>query len=145
MPKKPSAFASQSKYAKPNPSLFEIAKGAVPTEEVKKTVDPMAKRGEKVAGAVMGGLRKVFESEPDDFRGDELERYHKDHAKEVYHKLRRTDEENQYLKDEIDRYNRMKKKGTLSRQMREDKDFPMEYKDVEDVRKDELLKMKKKK
>ena len=116
--KKLSAFKSikKSEFRKTPPSMYEIGKGAVAPQDMKRVVDKGSERGSKfmsflksIPGRVASTIYdKDSAQKESDFRGRDLQRYNEDRALEIKMKTDRTKEEQDYLESEQARDKRMK-------------------------------------
>lgn len=114
--KKLSAFKAmkKSEFRKTPPSMYEIGKGAVAPQDMKRVVDKGSERGSKFMSFLKSIPSRVARSldesvqRQDDFRGRDLQRYNEDRALEIKMKTDRTKEEQDYLESEQARDKRMK-------------------------------------
>lgn len=114
--KKFSAFKSikKSEFRKTPPSMYEIGKGAVAPQDMKRVVDKGSERGSKFMSFLKSIPSRVASSIKDsaqketDFRSRDSQRYNEDRALEIKMKTDRTKEEQDYLESEQARDKRMK-------------------------------------
>ena len=96
--------------------MYEIGKGAVAPQDMKRVVDKGSERGSKFMSFLKSIPSRVASSmsmkdsaqKETDFRGRDLQIYNEDRALEIKMKTDRTKEEQDYLESEQARDNRMK-------------------------------------
>ena len=96
--------------------MYEIGKGAVAPQDMKRVVDKGSERGSKFMSFLKSIPSRVASTIYDkdsaqkesDFRGRDLQRYNEDRALEIKMKTDRTKEEQDYLESEQARDKRMK-------------------------------------
>lgn len=111
-----SAFKTikKSEFRKTPPSMYEIGKGAVAPQDMKRVVDKGSERGSKFMSFLKSIPSRVADSLKDsaqrqsDFRSRDLQRYNEDRVREIKMKTDRSKEEQDYLENEQARDKRMK-------------------------------------
>ena len=114
--KKLSAFKAikKSEFRKTPPSMYEIGKGMVAPQDMKRVVDAGSKRGSEFMSFLKSIPSRVASSIEDsaqresDFRGRGLQTYNEDRVREIKMKTDRSKEEQDYLEGEQARNKRMK-------------------------------------
>lgn len=94
--------------------MYEIGKGAVAPQDMKRVVDKGSERGSKFMSFLKSIPSRVADSLKDsaqrqsDFRSRDLQRYNEDRVREIKMKTDRSKEEQDYLENEQARDKRMK-------------------------------------